>query len=184
VWQLKIVLSAADSPDTASTGTSPHYHLHELYLPVTVLREAFLKASEHPPVGLQAVLGTIVVIFDPFAPETMEALLNLDKSTVRSLLRRLHSIAIVPDTGGSPIQLLHPSFCEFLFLSAARDANISTSLSTHCVVICYLRSTAYKCSMVSHRICARLGTLRSKIKMLPISHPELSLTYRPTCMGS
>jgi len=136
VRQLKVVLSGADM---ASTETSPYRPLDELYL--KVLREAFPKIHERQPIGLRAVLGAVALIFDPLSPECLEALLDLDKSTVRSLLRRLHSIAIVPDVGDGAVQLLHPSFREFLVdMDRCVDANFvvdirlqHTLLAEHCL---------------------------------------------------
>ena len=125
--QLKIVLSSADM---ALSETSPYRHLDELYL--TVLREAFPKVSERQPIGLRMVLGTVALLFDPLEPESTEALLDLDRSTVRSLLRRLHSIAIVPDAGGGPVQLLHPSFRDFLVdIHRCEDVNFVVDARFH-----------------------------------------------------
>src|SRR6266404_7280388 len=56
-----------------STATSPHLHLDRLYL--TVLRSAFPEISEDQRTSLRAVLGTIVLLFVPLYPETLEALL-------------------------------------------------------------------------------------------------------------
>jgi len=109
IQQLKIVLSNADS---ASTKNSPYRRLDELYL--TVLHEAFPEISEHQRVRLRAVLGSVVLLFDSLKPEILEALLGLDKNTVRMTLRHLHSIVIVPDARGGSIQLLHHSFRDFL----------------------------------------------------------------------
>ena len=109
IQQLKTVLSATY---IASTETSPHRHLDMLYL--TVLREAFPKISAAHRVRLGNVLGAIVLVFDPLEPESLEALLGLEERTVRLTLHRLHSIASVPDAGGGPVRLIHPSFHDFL----------------------------------------------------------------------
>src|SRR5882762_4606458 len=134
--QLKIVLSGAGM---TSAETSPYLPLDELYL--KVLHEAFPKIGERQPAGLREVLGAVALIFDPLSPECLEALLDVDQSTVRSLLRRLHSIAIVPDVGGGAVQLLHPSFREFLIdIERCRDVNFTvdvrlqhTVLAKHCL---------------------------------------------------
>jgi len=74
--------------------TSPHRQLDALYL--VVLREAFPSISERQRGRLQTVLGTTVLLFDSLDPEGLEALLELDENTVRTTLRHLHSIVIVP----------------------------------------------------------------------------------------
>ena len=56
------------------------------------------------------VLGTIVLLYDSLCPESLDTLLDLEESTVRSSLHHLHSIAIVPAVGGGSVRLIHPSF--------------------------------------------------------------------------
>jgi len=94
-----------------SSVTSPHRQLDALYL--VVLREAFPSISERQRGRLQTVLGTVVLLFDPLEPESLEALFELGENTVRTTLRHLHSIAIVPDAGDGPVRLIHPSFHDF-----------------------------------------------------------------------
>ena len=94
VDQLEIVMvkTYIESP-----VTSPHRQLDALYL--VVLREAFPSISERQRSRLQTVLGTIVLLFDSLDPEDLEALFELGENTVRTTLRHLHSIVIVPDAG-------------------------------------------------------------------------------------
>jgi NACHT domain len=117
--QLKICLSA---PFTASSETSPHRHLDALYL--AVLREAFPKISDGQRFRLRTVLGSIVLLFDPLSAEGLACLLGLEENIVRSTLHNLHSIAIVPDTGGGSVRLIHPSFHDFLIdINRCDDVN-------------------------------------------------------------
>ena len=87
VQRLKVVLSSAY---VTSTEIYPYRHLDEPYL--TVLREAIPKITEHQRARLRTMLGTIVLLFDLLEAESLEALLGLDKSTVRFTLRNLHSV--------------------------------------------------------------------------------------------
>src|SRR5882762_1153477 len=91
---------------------SPHSHLDTLYL--QVLHEAFPNISGEQRVRLKTVLGTVVLLFDPLDPESLEALLGLNEHTVRATLCRLHSIIIVPDAGAGSVRLIHPSSHDFL----------------------------------------------------------------------
>src|SRR5258705_1934510 len=93
--QLKFVLSTVY---IGSAETSPHRHLDALYL--AVLHETFPQISEQQRIRLGVVLGTIALLFNPLDPESLEQLLGLDKRTVRSTLRHLHSIVIVPTPTG------------------------------------------------------------------------------------
>jgi hypothetical protein len=109
IQQLRILLSTVC---ITSAETSPHHHLDMLYL--AVLHEAFPKITKDLQARLKTVLGTLVLLFDSLESASLEALLGLDESTVPLTLLHLHSIAIVPDVGGGPIQLIHPSFHDFL----------------------------------------------------------------------
>jgi len=134
--QLEIVLSAGSTP---STSDSPHRSLDALYL--TVLREAFPEISDDQRASLGTVLGTVVLLFDRLEPESLERLLSLEEGTVRWMLRDLHSIAIVPNTGAGPIRLMHPSFHDFLVdIDRCIDVNFvvdagrqHTLLAEHCL---------------------------------------------------
>src|SRR5882762_2481402 len=97
----------------ASSDASPYRQLDTLYL--QVLREAFPNISGRQRARLKTVQGTVVLLFDPLDPDGLEVLLGLEENTVRLTFRSLHSITIVPDAGdGGPVQLLHPSFHDFL----------------------------------------------------------------------
>ena len=99
------IMSSKNSP-------SPHMQLDRLYL--QVLNEAFPDISGELRARLKTVLGTVVLLFDPLDPESLEALVGLNKNMVRMTLRHLHSIIIVPDDGAGPIRLIHPSSHDFL----------------------------------------------------------------------
>ena len=87
------------------------------------------------------VLGTIVLLFDPLDPISLEALLDLEESTVRLTLRHLHSIIIISEAGGGSVRLIHPSFHDFLIdENRCNDDNFMvnvsarhTSLAEHCL---------------------------------------------------
>jgi len=109
IEQLSVVLS---TEHISSTEESPYRHLDALYL--TVLHEAFPKISKHQRDRLRTVLGSVVLLFDPLEAEGLEGLLGLGENTVRPTLHQLHSIAIVPDAGGGPVQPIHPSLHDFI----------------------------------------------------------------------
>src|SRR5882762_1768379 len=137
IEQLNIILTI---PYITSTATSPHLHLDGLYL--TVLRSAFPMVSQKQRTRLRAVLGTIVLLFDPLEPDSLEALLGLEEGTVWFTLEHLHSIAIVPDAGGGSVRLNHPSFHDFLIDSdRCNDDNffVDLALQHGSVVKCCLQ---------------------------------------------
>jgi len=60
------------------------------------------------------VLGSIVLTCDLLSSLALETLLNIGPSAVQQTLAHLHSIIIVPESNIQTIQLLHPSFADFL----------------------------------------------------------------------
>ena len=117
--QLAILMSDAHA---MYNKVSPHWQLDMLYL--QVLHEAFPSISGEQRTRLKTVQGTLALLFDPLDPESLDALLDLEESTVRLTLSNLHSIAIVPDAGGGPVQLIHPSFHDFIIdVDRCNDVN-------------------------------------------------------------
>ncbi|KDQ59269.1 hypothetical protein JAAARDRAFT_657924 [Jaapia argillacea MUCL 33604] len=94
------------------SGSSPHQHLDSLYL--QVLDNAFPQISKELAGRLKAVLGSVVLLQDPLSPLDLKHLLGVPLHSVRATLKHLHSVAMVPDTDDRPIQIIHPTFAEFI----------------------------------------------------------------------
>ena len=62
----------------------------------------------------QAVVGTIMLIFNPLSVKSLSELLRLHPSHIRTTMRSLHSLLLVPDNMDDPIQTFHKSFPDFL----------------------------------------------------------------------
>jgi len=62
----------------------------------------------------QAVVGTILLIFNPLSAKSLSELLRLHPSHIRTTIRSLHSLLLVPDNMDDPIQTFHKSFPDFL----------------------------------------------------------------------
>ncbi|TDL19688.1 hypothetical protein BD410DRAFT_773626 [Rickenella mellea] len=107
--QLESLLCATS---TVSVKSSPHYHLDQLY--TQILTCAFPDISLSLVTRLKKVLGSIVLLQDPLSPHSLARLLNLQPNTVRQTLLHLHSMIIVPDNDSQVIQLIHPSFFDFI----------------------------------------------------------------------
>ncbi|KAF8533431.1 WD40-repeat-containing domain protein [Trichophaea hybrida] len=60
------------------------------------------------------IVGAIVTMLDTLPATILDRLLLLREGTVHARLRCLHSILDIPKSNESPIQLLHPSFRDFL----------------------------------------------------------------------
>ena len=82
-----------------------------------VLEQAFCDA--HPSnnqahLHFQAVVGTILLIFNPLSIAGLSELLECDTHHIRSTIRSLHSLLCVPDSAENPILIFHKSFPDFL----------------------------------------------------------------------
>ena len=62
----------------------------------------------------QAVVGTILLIFNPLSVKGLSELLRLHPSHIRTTIRSLHSLLLVPDNVNDPIQTFHKLFPDFL----------------------------------------------------------------------
>jgi hypothetical protein len=104
--QLARLLSAVVNLDY-----STHKLLDWLYL--QVLNNAYPDISAQFAGRLRLVLGSIVYLQDPLSASDIEWLL---KPTVplQTTLRHLHSIVIFPSNQHESVQLIHPSFKDFL----------------------------------------------------------------------
>lgn len=60
------------------------------------------------------VAGSVVVLFNALSPASLAMLLSESEETIALLLGRLHSLLDVPEEEGRLIQLLYPSFRDFL----------------------------------------------------------------------
>jgi NACHT domain len=100
-------------------GCSPHHHLDELYM--QVLNHAYPNISFDLAGQLKLVIGSIILLRDPLSTRDLERLLNMNSenaesnhSPVQTTLIHLHSVVILPEDDTQVIQLLHPSFFDFL----------------------------------------------------------------------
>ena len=90
---------------------STHKLLDWLYL--QVLKNAYPDISAEFAGRLKLVLGSIVYFQDPLSASDIEWLLKPTLS-LQTTLRHLHSIVILPSNQHECVQLIHPSFKDFL----------------------------------------------------------------------
>jgi len=121
---VKFVDSKTDSPTKRlSLITSlPHSTVEEgrsgvdqLY--TKVLEQAFcdVHVDNHQKyLDFQGVVGMILLIFNPLSIKGLSELLGCDTYHIRSTIRSLHSLLLVPDSAADPIHIFHKSFPDFL----------------------------------------------------------------------
>jgi hypothetical protein len=80
-----------------------------------VLLHAFSDVRE-PAVfaNVRGVLGAIVLAFVPLSRRELSRILQIPASTIRTTLRHLHSVVLVPDDETKEIRVFHKSFPDFL----------------------------------------------------------------------
>jgi hypothetical protein len=105
---LNSILSQHDG--FADEGTSG---IDELYS--QVLGRAFSAKPDKLSSTRRAILGLLVVASDPLSATTIADILQLEYTDdVKTCLRSLHSLLIVPDDPSQPIRFHHKSFPDFL----------------------------------------------------------------------
>jgi hypothetical protein len=80
-----------------------------------VLCHAFLDIRESAVFDdVRGVLGAIVLAFIPLSRRELSRILHIPASTIRTTLRHLHSVVLVPDDESKKIRVFHKSFPDFL----------------------------------------------------------------------
>ena len=95
----------------ANINTTPHQLLDQLYL--KILNNAFPNISSAFSCRLKVALGSIVLLQFPLSAPDLEQLLGLSVP-LKTTLRHLHSVVIIPSNQTGVIRLIHPSFFDFL----------------------------------------------------------------------
>ena len=101
----------------SDTKQEPERNLDEIY--TQILRDSVIGDSDEQDMvelveRFQQTVGLIVISFDLLSVDTLSNLLSVERRQIEVVLRYLHSVLDVPETGNSPIRLLHPSFRDFL----------------------------------------------------------------------
>ena len=80
-----------------------------------VLLHAFSDIHEEAVFdNVRGVLGTIVLAFIPLSRGELSKILRISPSTIRTTLRHLHSVILVPNDETQEIRVFHKSFPDFL----------------------------------------------------------------------
>jgi hypothetical protein len=80
-----------------------------------VLLHAFSDVHEEKVFGnVRGVLAAIVLAFVPLSRRELSRILRIPTSTIRTTLRHLHSVILVPDDETKEIRVFHKSFPDFL----------------------------------------------------------------------
>jgi len=98
-----------------STTEEGRSGVDQLY--IEVLNQAFCDDRANNSqyhIDFQAVVGTVLLIFNPLPIKALSELLGHDIPHIRSTIRSLHSLLLIPDSPEGPICTIHKSFPDFL----------------------------------------------------------------------
>lgn len=153
------------------------------YLPVLdqLLTNQEETEREELVLEFQAVVGPIVLLFQPLSIPALEGLLDIPKSKIHVRLRSLHSVIYIPKELENPVRPFHLSFRDFLLDPQTRktpfwidERQTHQTLTTRCLTVCRnLRRNI--CELSSP------GTQRTDIDRRTIDHflsPELQYACR------
>jgi hypothetical protein len=90
---------------------------------------------------LRLVVGCIVLVFDPLSCADLAKILGIPQGKVRSTIRSLHSVLIVPDSNSQLLRICHKSFADFVTDSSRCSDRrfyvdrpiLHTKLGTYCL---------------------------------------------------
>jgi len=107
--RLSLIISLPES--TIEEGRSG---VDQLY--IEVLEQAFFvhKDNSQGYLRFQAVVGAILLVFNPLSIKGLSELLGYNTQHLRSTIRSLHSLLLIPESTEDPIHIFHKSFPDFL----------------------------------------------------------------------
>jgi hypothetical protein len=105
--------SSLSCPKRSGTTHEGRTGIDSLYS--QVLLHAFSDVCEEAVFGnVRRVLAAIVLAFVPLSRRELSRILSIPASTIRTTLRHLHSVVLVPDDETKEIRVFHKSFPDFL----------------------------------------------------------------------
>jgi len=166
--RLALIISLPES--TVEEGKSG---VDQLY--TKVLEQGYHKIhannSQHHS-RFQAVVGAIVLIFNPLSIKGLSGLLSYDTSDIRNTIRSLHSLLLIPDSIEEPILTFHKSFPDFLtdpdrctddrFL--VEPAIHHTEILLSCLSLMRERLRKNICNLDSHAVLSEVKDLSTHCK--------------------
>ena len=97
------------------TGTEGKIGVDQLY--TQILEQAFSAVhdgSSKAGVRFRAVVGAVLLIFNPLSIKALSGLLGYTIPHIHSTIRSIHSLLLIPGNEGDPIRTFHKSFPDFL----------------------------------------------------------------------
>ncbi|KAI9775493.1 MAG: hypothetical protein M1816_005900, partial [Peltula sp. TS41687] len=100
-----------------TTSESPVGKLDEIYTHIlehSIIKSKSIQGRDELGARFRAIVGPVVILFDTLTCASLAKLIDSTKERVITLLSSLQSVLDISDSDRRPIQLLHPSFRDFL----------------------------------------------------------------------
>lgn len=112
----KVLRNQANSQQASLSGT---------YLLVLRQQTAGLDPEEEDNMlqEFRDIVGPIILLASPLSTQALSQLLDISQATIDDRLDLLHSVLSVPESGDTPVRLLHVSFRDFLVNPETREHN-------------------------------------------------------------
>jgi NACHT domain len=108
--QLKLILSMSDSGIYAGESV-----IDVRYSQILASSFRDVPTNNSKPYDLfRRVVASIVLAFNPLSRASLARILGTPSERIWTILYRLHSVLIVPDSDAEPIRICHKSFADFL----------------------------------------------------------------------
>ena len=120
----------------------------------------------------QAVVGTVLLVFNPLSIKSLSELLGYHPSHICSTIHSLHSLLLVPETMEDPILTFHKSFPDFLTNpECCEDKQFFVESTVHhaeillsCLKIMRERLKKNICNLDDHAILSEVEDLSARCK--------------------
>ena len=155
--------------------------MDKTYLPVLM---RLLSGQEADEIDLRIqyfrkIVGSIVLLADPFSVNALSRFLGLKEIIVLNLLDSFRSVVHVPNSGDQPVRIFHQSFRDFLLQTSSQfyidQGQIHKNIMLHCLGTMRVQLKKDICSL------GNFGTKRIDISEVLINHhlqPELQYSCR------
>ena len=110
--QLDWLIQSQESRSEGKTNLGDNTTLDLLYM--SILQEAFGDNDPEDDAKVRSVLGAVVLAANPLSTSTIATLLGFDPEDISPLLFSVHSLLILKEDIGHPVQPFHKSFPDFI----------------------------------------------------------------------
>ena len=139
--------------DSTTSDSEPYADLYDMYtqiLQCSVLGRSDGQRRERHVLKFKAIAGPLVVLFESLTPSTLSKLIGIQEQVVRAILGDLHSVLDISDS--YPIQLLHPSFRDFLLCHSSfpfyiNEQTTHGDITTYCFRVMASQLTKDICNL-------------------------------------